>query len=73
MAQYLFWAKTQGVQEVYNGFLGPYRLGGAAGERDGGRSPVGGRFRQLDRTSFLRHTPAFGLRLLRKNGYILSC
>ena len=39
---------------------------------DGGRPPVGGRFRQPDRTPFFRLTPAFGLRSLRKNGYVLT-
>ena len=58
--------------KVYTRFLGPGRLGGAAGESDGGRPPVGGRFRQLDRTPFFRLTPAFGLCSLRKNGYVLT-
>ena len=40
------------------------------GVSDGGRPPVGGRFRQSDRTPFFRHTPAFGLRSSRKNGYV---
>ena len=35
-----------------------------------GRAPVGGRFREPDRTPFFRLTPAFGLRSLRKNGYL---
>ena len=39
---------------------------------DGGRPPVGGWFRQPDRTLFFRLTPAFGLRSLRKNGYVLD-
>ena len=34
------------------------------------RRPVGGRFRQPDRTPFFRPTPAFGLRSLRKYGYV---
>ena len=40
------------------------------GVSDGGRPPVGGQFRQPDRTPFFRLTPAFGLRSLRKNGYV---
>ena len=40
------------------------------GVSDGGRPPVGGRFRQPDRTPFFRLTPALGLRSLRKNGYV---
>ena len=51
--------------KVYNGLLGPGRL-------RGGRRPVGSRFRQPDRTPFFRLTPAFGLRSLRKNAYVLS-
>ena len=35
-----------------------------AGVSDGGRPPVGGRFRQPDRTPYFRLTPAFGLRSL---------
>ena len=50
--------------------LSPDRLGGADGERDDGRPPVGGLFRQQDRTPFFLLTPAFGLRSLRKNGYV---
>ena len=45
---------------------GPARRRGR-GERDG----TGRRFRQPDRTPFFRLTPAFGLRSLRKNGYVL--
>ena len=42
------------------------------GVSDGGRPLVGGRFGQPDRTPFFRLIPAFGLRSLRKNGYVLS-
>ena len=42
------------------------------GVSDGGGPPVGGRLRQSDRTPFFRLTPAFGLRSLRKNGYVLT-
>ena len=51
---------------------GPARRRGR-GVSDGGRPPVGGRFRQPDRTPFLRLTPAFGLRSLRKNDNVLPC
>ena len=37
---------------------------------DGGWPPVGGQFRQPDRAPFFRLTQAFGLRSLRKNGYV---
>ena len=52
---------------------GPARKRGR-GVSDGGRPPVGDRFRvrQPDRTPFFRLTPAFGLRSLRKNGYVLT-
>ena len=67
MAQYLFWVKTQVVHGVYNGSSA--RAGSEA--RPGReRRPVGGRFRQLNRTPLFRLTPAFGLRSLRKNGYV---
>ena len=50
------------------------RVGSEArpGVSDGGRPPVGGPFRQPDRTPFSGFllTPAFGLRSLRKNGYV---
>ena len=42
------------------------------GVSDGGRPPVGGRFRHPDRSLFFRLTPAFGLCSLRKNGYVLT-
>ena len=42
------------------------------GVSDGGRPPVGGRFRQPDRTPFFLLTPVLGLRSLRNNGYVLS-
>ena len=48
---------------------------GSEARSDGGQpgpaAPVGGRFRQPDRTSFFRLTPAFRLRVrsLRMNGY----
>ena len=41
--------------------------------RDGGRSPVGSRSFQPDRTWFYRFTPAIGLPSLRKNGCVLGC
>ena len=50
---------------------GPARSRGR-GVSDGGRPPVGGRFRQPDRTPPFRLTPAFGLRSLRNNGHALS-
>ena len=50
---------------------GPARRRGW-GVSDDGRPPVGGRFRQQDRSPFFLLTPAFGLRSLRKNGYVLT-
>ena len=64
----MLYNKKKLYRKVYNGF--PGRLGGAAGERDGGRPPVGSRFRQpdSDRTPFFRLNPAFGFRSRRKTG-----
>ena len=42
----------------------------ARGVSDSSRPPVGGRFRQPDRTPFFRLAPAFGFLLLRNNGYV---
>ena len=39
------------------------------GGETGGRPPIGGRFRQQNRTPFFRFTSALGLRSLQKNGY----
>ena len=46
--------------------------GWGRGVSDGARPPVGGRFRQPDRIPFFWLTQAFGLRSIRKNGYVLT-
>ena len=50
--------------------MGSLARAGSEARSEGGRPPVGRRFRQPDRTPFFRLTPAFGLPSLRKNGYV---
>ena len=54
MLRIIFRDKTQLYRKAYNGFLGPGRLGVAAGERETTAGTGGGRFRQPDRTPFFR-------------------
>ena len=74
-----FETNKQLSRKVFNGFRpwpGPAcrsrRRRRGRGVSDGGQPPVGGRFCQPDRSPFCRLTPAFALRSLWKNGYVLS-